>query len=1061
MVNKILLSIFLLTSLAFGANSYEFIVDSPTMVEVYWNIFNAMSAMFKSPQYLEILKLVFLVGGVFVFIIGVLKTYQGGAGTAPLGDFVKYLIVGMALLMMLFSHPSNLIIKTNKLPSLCETTADLTRKNYLKGMISFGGSASTKGAFESSGTVVGNIPMVLAWTFSFVNEIGRETTKLATSAFSDETKMIVFNDNSDYASYLSTISSLLSLKMPTLVSDMIAKDNTPMSLLTALDALQRDCVLIPASKSENAAVASGAFSTTGDLYRTMVDLFENNTVSIYRNPTEKAPISTLPAFTYDDNLAPKNVLVTVHGETMRCGYLWNKIKPGIAALMNSDVIECAAGLDQKLNGSTISLLTGKSGLTSASSGPQIVSMARTIGIHAALMNHFIESKNKVAPGEFSYAAGKSIAEFTTSSLGTGYYMAKMLPKIQMGMRAVLYAFFPFVFIVVLLPGGFKNLVSYLQTLIWIELWMPTAAILNMFMALQSQESMRVLYDIKGLNMSNSLQIFSDATQMASVAGYLYASVPALTWLILKGSGQMLGNITGAVAARMANNLDSRVINQDMQDLSKVEEYNNMRKNMGQELVSLAEMDANTARMRGMSEAGEFAARSEQIDNLSKSEYGKSLDGILSGVGKYNLYNDEKYGKSAREFAKNEAMMKFVGEMAEKGALGFVNKDGSINIDQIEKFNRIGGIKKLIELSAEGNLQAQNAISKLIQASSNQKFKEVGDRLGIPKMQEAVLDAMAASGIPEISKRAQKIKDDYANHKITREEMVAQSAEISAPIGAYARIYGGGASDWQDKTLVGFGILDTLKGILDASNYNLKNVAEHRFKNMNAGLFEDGRLINAGIVRESFTNTDSTNNNKFIKQAAMREIGKHIDLTLSDKSKELEKLNNVENKSAQDIKKIKLLNREINALKQDKEDLAGNDMGKAGNVASKYAMKEEVFQNIIKDKGANQSIDQIRDLNTKTKVEQTKSIAGYLSYDSIEKTFGTDRALAMYEAVNNMSTLSASAQYEVYESLAKYSSQRDLSKEDIVKKVSSEIKGKFGVDILNSLKNALLSPIKGR
>ena len=125
------------------------------------------------------------------------------------------------------------------------------------------------------------------------------------------------------------------------------------------------------------------------------------------------------------------------------------------------------------------------------------------------------------------------------------------------------------------------------------------------------------------------------------------------------------------------------------------------------------------------------------------------------------------------------------------------------------------------------------------------------------------------------------------------------------------------------------------------------------------------------------------------------------------------------------------------------------------------MKEEVFQNIIKDKGANQSIDQIRDLNTKTKVEQTKSIAGYLSYDSIEKTFGTDRALAMYEAVNNMSTLSASAQYEVYESLAKYSSQGDLSKEDIVKKVSSEIKGKFGVDILNSLKNALLSPIKGR
>ena len=112
MVNKILLIFLSLTSLAFGADSYEFMVDSPTMVEVYWSIFNAMAALFQSPQYLEILKIVFLLGGTFVFVIGALKTYQGGAGSAPLADFAKYLIVGMALLMMIFSHPSNLIINT-------------------------------------------------------------------------------------------------------------------------------------------------------------------------------------------------------------------------------------------------------------------------------------------------------------------------------------------------------------------------------------------------------------------------------------------------------------------------------------------------------------------------------------------------------------------------------------------------------------------------------------------------------------------------------------------------------------------------------------------------------------------------------------------------------------------------------------------------------------------------------------------------------------------------------------------------------------------------------------
>ena len=856
MANKILLSLILLTSLAFGANSYDFIVDSPTMVEVYWSIFNAMAAMFQSPQYLEILKLVFLVGGTFIFIIGVLKTYQGGAGTAPLGDFAKYMIVGMAMLMMLFSHPSSLIIKTNKIPSLCETTADLTRKNYLKGMISFGGSASTKGAFNSTGTVVGNIPMVLAWTFSFVNEIGRETTKLATSAFSDETKMIVFNDNSDYASYLSTISSLLSLKMPTLVSDMIAKDGTPMSLLTALDALQRDCVLIPASKSENAAIASSAFSTTGDMYRTMVDLFENDTVSIYRNPTEKNPVSASGGFTYDDNLAPKNVLVTVHGETMRCGYLWNQIKPSIASLMNSDVIECASGLDQKLNGSTISLLTGSSGLTAGSTGPQIVSMARNIGIHAALMNHFIESKNKVAPGEFSYAAGKSIAEFTTSSLGTGYYMAKMLPKIQMGMRAVLYAFFPFVFIVVLLPGGFKNLISYLQTLIWIELWMPTAAILNMFMALQSQESMRVLYDIKGLNMSNSLQIFSDATQMASVAGYLYASVPALTWLILKGSGQMLGNITGAVAARMANNLDSRVINQDMQDLSKVREYNNMRKNMGMELVSLAEMDATASRMKGMSEAGEYAANYENINNLSKASYGRTEEALLRDTAKGNFLWDNSANKKSIT-AKEEMSLKSDQEYLK--SLGVLNENGTINKDKLNAFAKSIGIEKSISDLTAQEFQNQAEVARRVQAGIVQKQKELGQNEGVTGALKEGLKVLAAEGNTEASKLLKRLNagDDTA---------ISESFALMAPYGEFGSMYNKKVADATAKALFAADMGTNLVAAINATNQNIKQFEAQRVAFETTQETDIGKITTAttmfkavtGEIKSSFGEKDLIN-----------------------------------------------------------------------------------------------------------------------------------------------------------------------------------------------------------
>ena len=1040
MANKILFIFLSMTSLAFGADSYEFMVDSPTMVEVYWSIFNAMAALFQSPQYLEILKIVFLLGGTFVFIIGALKTYQGGAGSAPLADFAKYLIVGMALLMMIFSHPSNLIIKTNKIPSLCEESADPTRKAAFGGFVSFSGSATTHGAFDGTGTVVGNIPMVLAWSFSFINEIGRGTTRLATAAFSDETKMLAFNDNSDYASYLSTITSLLSLKMTNLTSDMASQNHTPTTLLTELDAIQRDCVLIPSSKSEDTAIASVAFSTTGDMFRTMEDLFEKDTVSVYRNPTGKEPpISSVPNFSYMDGLKPQNALVTIHGETMRCGFLWAQVKDHVKNLMNSGVIECAAGLDQKLNGSTITLLSGGTTINKTSSGAQVVSMARTIGIHAALMNHFLESKNKVAPGEFSYASGKSIAEFTTSSLGTGYYMAKMLPKIQMGMRAVLYAFFPFVFIVVLLPGGFKNLISYLQTLIWVELWMPTAAILNMFMALQSQESMRVLYDVKGLNMANSLQIFSDATQMASVAGYLYA----LTWLILKGSGQMLGNITGAVAARMANNLDSRVINQDMQDISKVQEYNSMRKNIGLETVSLAEMDALSANMRGMSEAGEYAAKFDQMDNLTKSEYGKTLDGLLSGVGKYDLLTDKNVGGAAQNLAKNAAMMKFLSEMSEKGAMGFVNPDGSINAEKIKELNKYGGVQKLVQLSADGILQAQNTLNSLIKASANNMATNIGKGLAQGSVAGISLDAMIASGDSKIASRAQAIKNDFSSGRISEEQYIQRTAQLVQEPGTFAKMFNNMSSDAKSKLLIAFGLSAAAAGATEATKEAFQKLNVTREQNKIAAETLQGQVINSTIAAEAFQKQGTEHSQ--IKKILTNSVGRKIDSDIKSKTAELS--------NTTDEKKIDELKTEITNLKAEKRDLYGTDSKISSAIAAKYVNDEKVMADISNDPDANYTFAKLREIKTDVNIKTRNTIAKTDAYQQLEGAFGKDGLQKMLAASTIISSLTGAAQEDVLQGIAKNVMGKTDEKSQL-QGMEDYLGTKFTVEQVNAISGAI-------
>jgi len=122
----------------------------------------------------------------------------------------------------------------------------------------------------------------------------------------------------------------------------------------------------------------------------------------------------------------------------------------------------------------------------------------------------------------------------------------------MTIRAILYAFLPFVFVIVLLPGGIKVITQYLQTLIWVELWSPTAAILNMFITQQAEYKISNNYARDGgVTLMNSIDMLSIGNTIAGVAGYLYMLVPALTWLIMKGSAYMLAGIGGAVAAGMS------------------------------------------------------------------------------------------------------------------------------------------------------------------------------------------------------------------------------------------------------------------------------------------------------------------------------------------------------------------------------------------------------------------------------------------------------------------------------------------------------------------------------
>ena len=789
--------------------TFEFVVENQTLIDPYFNIFNTIASFFSDPTYLEILKIAFLLGGFYTFLIFIISYFGGSLSFNSASSFKKaslfisYILGAFFLLTMSFSQDkSEIIVRTNNVETYCSIYKG---EDYRK----------QAGITTQNAVVIGNIPYLWGWIFTTINETGRALTNFANAAFQDDQNTKLNRGN--YVDYLQTASTIFQTKLSSLASSANGSKISATSghdAATILDAIKKDCVLIPSSKSpflsENILDAT---TKTGDIVRTLDGYFKKSEIRIYKNPSDITG-SLIAQNIEIDKVAPSNFLVTVGAETLRCGALWANFMKDIESIQKEGI--CYENVYRYLTPENIAIFTGNM--------KNNVSPAQTnnIILQAAVMNQFMEQKSNT-PSEITFASGKSMAQITLHSAGTGFYMAKMLPYIQMALRAILYAFFPFVFIIMFFPYGLTVLSNYLKTLIWIELWMPISAVLNMFIMFGISEKFKQIYDNAGLNIANGVQAFSESFIMSGVAGYLFAFVPAIAWLILRGSDQMIGRITANGLAQVASNFDSRVINEDVRNLSRVAAYNEMRRQKGEELVSMAEQDMQRAGLKGKEEAGAFLAREEDIAELSKSSYGSSLDQVLTNLGKYSTYADSF---SARNFLRSTPVIEGLGELSEKQALGFIDSDGNLNEKQIVWAGLISGTRKNIDYQTLENIQNNFSLKQQIQAISFARSEEVGQALGLLEATKIGLQALQADaqarGDAKLNAEIDQIlsKDNFS--------IIRDGQELFSSIGVYGQIFNSISSDTEGKGLTGYGLNATTFGDLNAIKYSFETLTNGEF-----------------------------------------------------------------------------------------------------------------------------------------------------------------------------------------------------------------------------------------
>ena len=159
--------------------------------------------------------------------------------------------------------------------------------------------------------------------------------------------------------------------------------------------------------------------------------------------------------------------------------------------------------------------------------------------------------NAIDDTKQSYAVAKATIQQRQWHLVTGDLASNFLVGLKIVLETLAYSGFIFIAILVMLPTGITILGRYLQILLWLQLWAPLYAILNMVMSSVARHQTKNVLAGEGLNILTSIGLSGLHADIEAIAAMCSASIPFISYSILQGGVgsfmHLAGNITGAMS----------------------------------------------------------------------------------------------------------------------------------------------------------------------------------------------------------------------------------------------------------------------------------------------------------------------------------------------------------------------------------------------------------------------------------------------------------------------------------------------------------------------------------
>lgn len=191
----------------------------------------------------------------------------------------------------------------------------------------------------------------------------------------------------------------------------------------------------------------------------------------------------------------------------------------------------------------------------------------------------------------SFAVIKDDLQKKMTSSINGKQANKWLPLFKIVSEAFAFGIFPIIILMAILPNGYKVLLSYFGFLIYLQLWSPLFAILHRIMMgeLAHKGANLILATTEattnaGINLSNFIALQNLNDNIATQAGIIAWSIPAIAAVIMKGgllsaTGLISGSIAGAqyTSNQMASEVSSGNVNYGNASMNNAS-YNNTNAN---------------------------------------------------------------------------------------------------------------------------------------------------------------------------------------------------------------------------------------------------------------------------------------------------------------------------------------------------------------------------------------------------------------------------------------------------------------------------------------------------